>query len=309
MQADHRPETSLTPSVSLAGLGVHTGSPSLLRISRSDRPAAAGPSFRLPGRSRPLSPEELGDLPRTALRSTVLGRLPAEGESPGAEAPLLRTPEHLLAALLFFSDLPLDIACDGPEPPGLDGSALPYRDALASLAPDRESAPAWREYECDLAWEYHWSYGSMRVRPSERFRVRFELDRGPLRQTVILADAREAWDGILPARTFAFHREWKEASAAGMMAGADAGSGLLLAESEAEHAALLREHPRWRGGPFPLLNQPGWRMDQEAARHKILDLLGDLALLGLALPKLDIEVRNGGHGVNHMLLDRLAPRR
>ena len=108
----------------------------------------------------------------------------------------------------------------------------------------------------------------------------------------------------------------------GLMAGAGADSGLLLAETEAEHASLLRAHPAWRGGPFPLLNQPAWRMEDEPVKHKILDLLGDLALIGPgghgghggpgvsdgpesldgpdpagpALPALNIEIRNGRIG-------------
>jgi hypothetical protein len=107
------------------------------------------------------------------------------------------------------------------------------------------------------------------------------------------------------------------------MAGADADSGLLLAESEVEHRGLLaartidparsphpaREESRGRaelrGGPFPLLNRPDWRLEDEPVKHKVLDLLGDLALAGLALPRAEIEIRNGGHGVNHQLLARL----
>jgi hypothetical protein len=98
------------------------------------------------------------------------------------------------------------------------------------------------------------------------------------------------------------------------MAGAGADSGLLLAETEEEHASLLRAHHAWRGGPFPLLNQPAWRMDNEPVKHKILDLLGDLALIGPggpgspsgpALPALDIEIRNGGHWTNHLLIDQI----
>ena len=234
-----------------------------------------------------------------------------------------------MASLLFFSGLPLDIRSDTAEIPGLDGSALPYRDALSRLAPERAVRPAWREYPSDLSWEYSWNYGWMRVRPAARFRVRFELDRPPLRQTFVLEDAATAWSQILPARTFAFHREWLQASSQGLMAGAGSDSGLLLAESREEHASLLATfgatrrtsltgttgngHPGWRGGPFPLVNQPTWRMEDEPVKHKILDLLGDLALIGPAgpgpagpaLPALDIEIRNGGHRTNHLLMDQI----
>ncbi len=313
----------------LSGPGLHDGLPARLTLSlrpESGQPDSRGLRFLLPGAGE-LTLKDLGGMAREAPRSTVLRRPGAE--PPGAAAQgipasapaLLKTPEHLLASLLFFSGLPLDIACDAAELPGLDGSALPYREALSRLAPERGVRPSWIEYPSNLAWEYPWSYGWMRVRPAARFRVRFELDRPPLRQVFVLEDAATAWSEILPARTFAFHREWLQASSQGLMAGAGADSGLLLAETGEEHASLLRAHPAWRGGPFPLLNQPAWRMENEPVKHKILDLLGDLALIGSggpkgmgypagpALPALDIEIRNGGHWTNHLLIDQIQAAR
>lgn len=281
----------------LEGPGLHGGLTSRLEFILRKEAMPSGARLRF-GDGRFLSAGDLAGKTRRARRSTVLG-------DPGSE---ILTPEHLLAALLFFPDLPLDVVCDQAEPPNLDGSALPFREALSRLAPERAAFPAWREYPSDLAWEHHWEYGHMRVRPAARFRVRYELDRPSLRQTFALEDAESAWTGILPARTFAFHREWSEATALGLMAGAGLDSGLLLAESEAEHRELASRHPEWTGGPFPLLNQADWRMEAEPVKHKILDLLGDLALINLGLPALDIEIRNGGHKVNHMLVERLLSR-
>jgi UDP-3-O-acyl-N-acetylglucosamine deacetylase len=281
------------PAPILSGKGLHGGRPARVRF-RLGEPSTAGVRLSFPGLGT-LPVAELARMPRTDARSTRLG----------SGAASIGTPEHLLAALLFFSEPSLDVECDAPELPGLDGSALPYRHALSRLFPSAAASPAWKEYPTDLDWEYHWSYGCLRIRPASRFSVRWELDRGPLRQSFTLADAAAAFREVLPARTFAFHREWREASARGLMAGADEGSGLLLAESEAEHRELMAARPEWRGGPFPLLNQAGWRVEDEPVKHKVLDLLGDLALAGLALPRAEIEIRNGGHGVNHLLLDRL----
>ena len=302
-------------STRLTGLGLHDGLNSVLELStRPERggseSGSEGVLFHWPAGT--FSAGDLGRLTREARRSTLL-RYPASPErhpaSParpaGPESAIFQTPEHLLAALLFFSGTGLDVRCDCAEVPGLDGSALPFRDALAALDPESAARPAWREYPSSLAWEYHWSYGWIRVRPAARFRVRFELDRGPLAQAFAAGDPATVWNEILPARTFAFHREWIQAGAEGLMAGARADSGLLLAETETEHVGLLRGHPDWTGGAFPLLNQPVWRRENEPVKHKILDLIGDLALLGLALPALDIEIRNGGHRVNHLLIDQI----
>ncbi len=288
----------LPPTSVLAGPALHSGLMARLHLSLRASTPPLGPRFRFPGLA-PLEPSQMGGLVRSAHRSTRLGE--------GASA--IGTPEHLLAALLFFPAVPVDLECDAAELPGLDGSALPFREALAAMAPASAAKPAWREYAADLSWEYHWSYGHIRVRPAPHFRVSWSLDRSPLRQVFNLEDPGTAYREILPARTFAFHTEWLQAIGIGMMAGADEDSGLLLAGSETEYRQVLARYPHWRGGPYPLLNQSAWRMDDEPVKHKILDLLGDLALADLALPKLEIEIRNGGHAVNHLLMDRLLAAR
>jgi UDP-3-O-acyl-N-acetylglucosamine deacetylase len=285
-------------SLLLSGAGLHSGLESRLKLTLREGVPPREPVFRFPGLG-PISPAGLGRLPRTAKRCTQLG----------AEGAVIGTPEHLLAAMLFFSRVPLDVECDASELPGLDGSALPFRNALSLLAPAAAAAPEWREYRSGLEWEYHWSYGHIRARPAERFRVRWDLDRKGLRQTFVLDEPAMAFREILSARTFAFHGEWIEASAAGLMAGAGEASGLLLAESEREYAEILDRHPGWMAGPYPLLNQPAWRGENELVKHKILDLLGDLALVDLSLPKADIEIRNGGHFINHLLVGRLLAAR
>jgi UDP-3-O-acyl-N-acetylglucosamine deacetylase len=294
----------------LAGPGVHSGAPGRVELTLRDDAdsAAAGPRFHLPGLPGPLPAVDLARLPRQARRATVLGK---EGEG-------LRTPEHLLAALLFFGDCPLDVRFRGPEVPILDGSALPFREALARLVPARAARPAWREFPSGLAWEEAWADGHLRVRPAARFRAVYRLDRPPLRETCAVESPEQAWDEVLPARTFITTGEWRRATGpeggGDLLRGATGETGLLLAETPEEHAALGagplgRGGPSGAAGPFPLVNRPAWRMPGEPARHKLLDLLGDLALLGLALPALDIEVRNGGHAAHLRLVERLAERR
>jgi UDP-3-O-[3-hydroxymyristoyl] N-acetylglucosamine deacetylase/3-hydroxyacyl-[acyl-carrier-protein] dehydratase len=289
----------------LEGVGVHTGAPCRLELRRRDGDGG-GIRFFAPGSSEALSPLDIAAAGRRAAYSTVL-----EGGTW-----IIRTPEHLLAALLFFSGCPLDVQWDGPELPIFDGSALVFRGALSRLFPDRAGAPAWIERESDLRWEDEWDGGHLRVRPAERFSAVCILERGPLREKAVLASPGQAWNEVLPARTFLFHGEWErlrgpgsgpdgEGGSGGMLRGATAEAGLLLAETPELHARALADHPEWRGGPFPLLNQPAWRMSGEAARHKLLDLLGDLALAGLWLPRIEVEIRNGGHAAHHRLVEKV----
>ncbi len=295
----------------LSGRGLHSGIAGSVELRLSDNsssfqasPAASHgkapchPLFHFEA-GRTLSPADLGLMRRRAQRGTVLG----EGVSEW------RTPEHFLATMLFASSLPCDVFCHGVELPGLDGSALPFREAIARLDPKIARQPAWSEYHSGLEWEHEWEYGFIRVRPAPRFEVLYRVERHGLRQAFHLRDADTAWREILPARTWVFHEEWKAAKSQGLMSGAGIESGLLLAESKELHPKILLDNPELPGGKYPLLNQPDWRMPEEAAKHKILDLLGDLALLGLALPSLEIEILNGGHAEHHLLLDRLNPAR
>jgi UDP-3-O-acyl-N-acetylglucosamine deacetylase len=291
---------TLAPAASaeIRGRGLHSGAESAVRIFRRE-PAAGGLRFLWPGLAEPLAAEALGHLPRHSRRGTALV---------GATAPL-RTPEHLLAAALFFAEAPLDIVCDASEVPGLDGSARPFFEALSAatgVATEAAPRPAWREYPCDLNWAYAGREGSIMAEPASRFSVEYVLDRPPLSQTYRLADPGVAAREILPARTFIFWREWAAvAPGADLLAGAGPDSGMLYAASAEEFEEVRRMRPELGGKRFPLLHPEAERVEQEAVKHKILDLLGDLALLGLKLPRLRLLVRNGGHALNHLLLERL----
>lgn len=290
------------PAAMLSGPALHTGAPSTVRFTlRADD--GLGLQFFFPGFPNGLTAKSLSTLTRSARRATVLTD-PVTGAT-------IRTPEHLLAASLFFPRAPLDIHCDTAEIPGLDGSARPWFTALAANIPV-EYAAAPSEYDTALTWSYDGSEGRITAEPADAFSVHYTLSRGEMLETVTLATASDAPATILPARTFIFAREWgklREALAdvksSDVLGGVDAGSGLLLAETREEFARTITDFPENSENQFPLLHPRTFRMDSEAARHKVLDLLGDLALQGLALPRLRITIVNGGHALNHLLLDAL----
>jgi len=279
---------------SLSGLALHSGALSTLSVSRR-ADDGAGLRFFWPGFDAPLHASDLAALRRTARRATVLEN------SAGAR---MRTPEHLLAAALFFAGAPLDIVCDAVEPPGLDGSARPFFElfsAAASPAPPRAQA-----YASNLDWEHDGPEGSLRARPHTHFSVRYLWEQSDIQYLFDFNSAIGAPEQVLPARTFIEYRDWiKIPGGADLLAGAGDGSGMLLATTAEDYAEARKNLPDSRGKAFPLLHPEAFRFPDEPARHKVLDLLGDLALNGLALPKLRLEIRNGGHALNHLLLDRL----
>lgn len=292
----------ISPTPSLSGPALHTGVMSTVRAARR-HDDGLGIRFHFPGFAAPLDARTLGTLRRSAHRATVLTH-PESGAT-------IRTPEHMLAAALFFADEPLDVFCDANEPPGLDGSAQPWFDFFAVLAPEAAGAPRCREYdstlELDLAGRGN---ATLRATRAPRFSVECFLERGDFRDSFRLEASADAPGAVLPARTFIFWNDWNALSGSAppqkqSLVGAGEESGLLLAEFPQEFAAARRLNPRLRGNAFPLLHPREFRMKAEAARHKILDMLGDLALNGLALPRIRLEIRNGGHALNHLLLERL----
>jgi len=268
----------------------------------------SGLRFFFPGFDEPLTARDFAALQRRAHRATILTH-PVSGA-------VLRTPEHLLAAALFFADAPLDITCDAAEIPGLDGSAWPWFELLSAAEHPVAEPPhphdfSCREYETSLKWSYEGPEGRMSAEPAEYFSVTYTLERGTFHETYRLESASEAPLEVLPARTFIFWNDWETvrgstaSSIGSVLGGADTDSGLLLAESPEEHARALRNFPENSANAYPLLHPRAFRLKGEAARHKVLDLLGDLALNGLALPKLKLTITNGGHALNHLLLDAL----
>lgn len=313
-----------SPALTLSGRGLHSGRPSTVRVTRRAEDGL-GLRFGFPGFPGPLTANDLAALTRTARRATVL-------TDPRTGA-VIRTPEHLLAAALFFATEPLDIACDAEEIPGLDGSAAPWFDLLAAactghredaaaapsspphrVAPGSASPPPYlscREYDCDLTWSHAGREGTLHAEPAPRFSVRYTLERDEFGETYTLESSDAAPAEILGARTFIFWSEWKAlretaaGSGAALLQGAHEGSGLLLASSRAEYDEARARAPQLPARNFPLLHPHAFRMKHEAVRHKVLDLMGDLALNGLALPRLRLTVSGGGHALNHVLLDAL----
>ncbi len=316
-------------AVTIAGRALHSGARATVRVTRRAEDDL-GLRLLFPGFDTPLAARDLALLTRTARRATVLTH-PLSGAT-------IRTPEHLLAAALFFAAEPLDVACDTEEIPGLDGSASPWFDLLAaacatrpetdaaapSPAPRREAAAValpprqilrCREYDCALTWSHRGREGMLQAEPAPRFSVRYTVEHRAFHETFFLARSEDAPAEVLPARTFIFWSDWQtlatQAAAttaggpAGLLTGVSEDSGLLLAATHEEFHDTRAQAPHLAAPAFPLLHPHVFRMKDEAARHKVLDLLGDLALNGLALPRLRLTVTGGGHALNHLLLDAL----
>lgn len=248
-------------SITLAGTGLFTGVHCTLTLERHDGPL----TVQALGGVATLADFRPG---RSPLSSTLA--LPGAGE--------LRTVEHLFAAVAGLQAYHgLRLTVDGPEVPLLDGTAAPFAEALARLG----VAPCDPPTRVVRAFTAHVAGSDYRFEPAAAVRVE---------STLVTDDARlvgaATYDGdpqdfrarIAPARTFAFARDLEAYAALG-----------IATHLEPEHFVILGDAILAAGAPFH---------PDEPARHKLLDLLGDLVLHG-GVPRGRITVRRPGHARTH----------
>lgn len=261
----------LTPGRALyfAGVGLHGG-----RYNRLCILPRATPGFWLRTQQAPAGfPLTVSQVSGTRRCTTVSG---------------IQTVEHVLAALYGLGISAADLVIDGDEFPILDGSALPVTQALQQCTPralmsHRRTLRVTRGFE--LKEDNWW----IRVRPAKGLHLHYTLDYTLSQQErYVLSGHYRPEEGfreaLAPARTFVFERDVVALRAAGQALG-----GTL------ENALVLDDAGR-------AINSP--RFDNEPLRHKLLDLMGDLALLGANL-EASIEVFRGGHTSHVKLVQQL----
>jgi len=188
------------------------------------------------------------------------------------------TIEHLMAALHGRGIDDVDIEVRGGEIPILDGSALPWHTRLQPRElPDTEMIPLQLRQEIRLGDQSAWIH----AKPSHQCRLRVELDFKWLGRLHFSAPVDE-WASIAGARTFGFYEDWPHLQAQGLALGASLNTTLVFQAGR-------------------VLNPDGLRFPDEVARHKWLDLFGDLALLGAPL-QADIHAYRAGHTLHTALV-------
>ena len=217
----------------------------------------------------------------------------------GAHALTLASPEHLAPVFLMWPSrrFVVDVACDEDsdkgcvaEVPLMDGSALPFFTEFRRNVGAPEEL-AFYDVPVHASWDL--PYGSVKITPSEAFEVEYILERnenGRVFKSAANVSIYSAEDlyNVFAARTFILKNEFDEARKAGLLGGVDESCGLLLDNS-------------------PEASAPVFRVADEPARHKILDLLGDLCFAKPALPKVRLEIINGGHLSHRTILEKVLP--
>lgn len=261
-------QQTLLRTIELAGVGLHGGQPSRVRI----HPAGAdtGINFACGGQVIPARAEFVV----STRRATAL----AKGEA------TVGTVEHLLAACYGVRIDNALVEVEGCELPALDGSAAGFTQELMQTGKNRQELPVRVLRLTRPVWV---SQGErlLLALPASRLRLTFMGEfpgLGFLSRS--FADSPSAFaEDIAPARTFARRGEIEQLLAQGL------GRGGSL-----ENVVILEE-----AGP-----PPGLRFADEPVRHKLLDLLGDLALLGKRLQAQVIAI-GSGHELNLELVKKI----
>ena len=222
------------------------------------------------------------EMQHSVARTTIYSK-------PGLDRRLsLHSPEHLAPVFLMWPELRFDVQVPElsgkAEIPMMDGSALPFFHALRRIA----GAPqALRFYDVPVSFSFDLPRGYAKVSPSDVFEVEYEIMRpdGFASAASLAVYSAEDLYSVFSARTFIFEDDYKVARDCGLLGGVDGSCGMLLDAK----------------------SQVRYRMADEPARHKILDLLGDIAFVCPALPKVRIQILNGGHFVHHQIMEKLLP--
>ena len=269
-------QTTIGRAVSLNGVGLHTGLPCTLTFQPA--PAGTGRVFVLaqaPGRP------QVHPRPEWVVRSH-------RGTSLSENGAEVHTVEHVLAALAGMGVDNCWIELSAPEPPAADGSALPFARLLQEAGiveiPGSEAAVVRPERPVQVQGVNK----AVVLWPHPGLRITYQLayDQGQVQAQRVDVDVtpESFLRDIAPCRTFCLESEIEALKAQGLAKGGSLENCLVLAP----------------GG----LKNPPFRSERELAGHKVLDVIGDLALLGSRLEG-HVVAERSGHDLNVQLVKKL----
>ena len=294
MQTKSSNQQTLKSLVSLHGVGLHTGS----HVTITMKPANPGYGIRFQRIDLPEQPvvKADADLVVDTSRGTTL-------EYNGAR---VSTVEHVLSALVGLQIDNVLIELDGPEIPILDGSAREFIEAIESAGIQEQEATR-IVYSIDTNIHYYDPVKNvdMLLIPSNDYAITTLIDfNSPVlgTQHATLKNLGEFKNEIGPCRTFCFLHELEYLLENNLIKGGDLNNAIVVVDkvvenSQLEHLAKVFNKQKIEVKSEGILNNIQLRYPNEPARHKLLDVVGDLALVGHAI-KGHIIASRPGHASN-----------
>jgi UDP-3-O-[3-hydroxymyristoyl] N-acetylglucosamine deacetylase len=266
-------EQTIAAPLEFTGVGLHSGAPVTMRLLPA--PAGSGIVFR----RTDLDNFEIPAIGRNVAKVSYATSLMRQGV-------LISTTEHLLSSLIGMGIDNVIVEIDNLELPILDGSALPYVEAFrdASIKTQRrkrESIKVLRPVEVRDGDKFIGLY------PGSGYRIQYTIDfPAPIgRQQTSIDLAAETYGTLIaPARTFGYKSDEKKLRDMGLIRGASPENAIVLGPRGPENGPL--------------------RFSDEYVRHKVLDLIGDLALAGRRIEG-HVVAERAGHAMHTALVAKL----
>jgi len=267
-------QRTIAKAIDIVGVGLHKGVPVKMRLEPLDENTGIIFYREDKGVSIPLTPDCVID----TKMATVIGK----------DGVVISTIEHLLSAIYAFGIDNLRIILDNDEVPILDGSSSGYCMLIeeAGIKEQKKTKKAIRvkkEVEIKAEGKY------VKLRPSSHIIYDFSIlfDHPSIGGQCYKFDysIEEYKENISRARTFGFLHEVQYLQSIGLAQGGSLDNAIVLDEEK-------------------VINPQGLRYDDEFVRHKILDAIGDMSLLGYTMIG-EYRAHAGSHYLNHLLTKKL----
>ncbi len=287
-------QRTIKQAVSISGVGLHTGE----KVTLTFNPAPENHWYKFQRVDLDNKPtiDADADLVVDTSRGTTL-------EQNGAR---VHTTEHVLAALVGLKIDNCLIQVTGPEMPIMDGSSIKFMELLEQAGIVEQTAE--RDYFVltqNLSYEDSVKKVEMLAVPQDDFRVTVMVDYGSEvlgTQHASMYKIDDFKTEIAPCRTFVFLRELEALLANNLIKGGDLDNAIVLVDSDLpeeklNHLRKVFNKPNVQVKGRGVLNNTKLHFYNEPARHKLLDIVGDLALIGKPL-KIHVLAARPGHAGN-----------
>ena len=287
-------QQTVRKSYSFEGKGLHTGKVAAMTIKPA--PADTGIRFRRTDLGEDAYVDALAENVSNTARSTTISNGKAS----------VSTIEHIMSALTGMGVDNALIDIDNVEVPILDGSAKPYIEAIWKDGFEQQEAPRrYIEIKETIEIRNDEKGSVVRIEPAEEFSYEIKIDFN----SRVLGVQTASWDGSISypeeigiCRTFVFFHELEFLLNNGLVKGGDVDNAIVIVEHPVTEAQVTRMSGLFNV-PALKVREDGYlsnlvlRFPNECARHKLLDLIGDLRLAGGFL-KARITAEKSGHGIN-----------
>ena len=287
-------QRTLAKSFRLEGVGLHTGKP----VTIDFEPAEANHGIRfmrVDMEDQPILVAEVNHVVSTNRGTTI-----RNGEAQ------ISTVEHVLSAIAGSGVDNVLIKVNGPEIPIMDGSSIDFTNGIQTAGVvDQDAEREFFEIEEPISFRDEVTGTELLALPSENFEVTAMIDFNSQilgHQYASLENIEDYAEQIAPCRTFVFVRELEQLFDQNLIKGGDLDNAVVIADRLMDQEELDRLARKLGKQSITvektgILNTTKLKFENEPARHKLLDVLGDLTLLGKPI-KGKIVARKPGHTAN-----------